>query len=186
MQAVASDAVSTRNKFCGRVCFWGTSLSRVLELARCITQYVFLPFATEANRYTPSFHFCYSPPRPMNVCQACRDTLCGDCCDKLVDSFHECLYCGLDLYKLYPKCLGIHACLSPGKLVYSSRDATANGDLKPLACACGKKHLKSAKGQQFMCARLARKVNLISNFSCFVLAFRPSDGKVKDQLGSLG
>lgn len=92
-------------------------------------------------------------------CASCGFGCCASCYEQydVAEDFDECSFCGLlacsfdDEYS----CLNNHACKSPGEVVYSARDAK-EGDEKSSLCACGKKHLESAKGQQFMCAWLRK------------------------------
>jgi hypothetical protein len=88
-----------------------------------------------------------SPPVNLVQCQECYCALCDTCCN-LETSFQECSYCGVDLCW---DCMDEHDCLSPGQIVYNARPA-ADGDDKSSLCSCGKKHLRSPEGQQFMCA----------------------------------
>mmetsp|Transcript_24825 Transcript_24825/g.44889 ORF Transcript_24825/g.44889 Transcript_24825/m.44889 type:complete len:276 (+) Transcript_24825:776-1603(+) len=98
----------------------------------------------------------YPSHPPISQCHRCTFGLCGDCCTGDIDErveFTKCCYCQLPWCD-DPECLesiGTHACKPPGELVYRARDAR-KGDNESNLCACGKKHLSSSKGQQFMCA----------------------------------
>lgn len=95
------------------------------------------------------------PSPPISMCQRCGIGLCRFCLNhnNLEGTvFQKCPCCELqwcnDSYCL-ERC-GTHDCTPPGEIVYSARNAR-KGDHEANLCACGKKHLSSPKGQQFMC-----------------------------------
>jgi len=122
------------------------------------------------------FMFC-GECSDMAYCGNCADDVCKDCqkdesgapvvaycktCDVglcvlcgPLDDFEECSYCGIYMCRDDPICVAKHVCTPPGELVYKSRNAM-EGDDKNSLCACGKKHLESSKGQQFMCVWLQK------------------------------
>lgn len=90
----------------------------------------------------------------LAICQSCGLRKCYDCSF----CFHKCSRCNLVCCKDDVLCMDafeVHACTPPGDLLYFARDARAGDDVANL-CTCGKKHLSSPKGQQFMCKWLRK------------------------------
>lgn len=88
------------------------------------------------------------------ACDSCGVGRCAGCYN-LDTMFQQCPCCGLFVCRDEFMCWNGHVCKSPGELVYSARNATADDDTDSL-CTCGKKHLTSAAEQQFMCAWLVK------------------------------
>ena len=89
--------------------------------------------------------------RKIVQCESCGWRQCVNCGirQNTLYDFEECVCCGKFLCK-DDYCKSDHVCASPGELVYKVRNAIDGDNAKNL-CACGKKHLESPNGQQFMC-----------------------------------
>ena len=88
------------------------------------------------------------------VCQSCSFRKCFDCSRKHHAELHACSYCPLTCCADNHMCMDafqVHVCKPPGELLYSARDAR-QWDHEANLCTCGKKHLSSPEGQQFMCS----------------------------------
>jgi hypothetical protein len=130
--------------------------------------------ACDMNISGPEFAYCdrcdahvcngcqaeaYTSP-PISNCQCCGIGLCRRCSapgDTMRVTFQNCSCCGLPCCCNDADCIdycGSHDCTPPGEILYSARDDRIGDNEANLSCACGKKHLASPKGQQFMCSWL--------------------------------
>jgi hypothetical protein len=130
--------------------------------------------ACDMNISGPEFAYCdrcdahvcngcqaeaYTSP-PISNCQCCGIGLCRRCSapgNIMRVTFQNCSCCGLPWCCNDADCIeycGSHDCTPPGEILYSARDARIGDNEANLSRACGKKHLASPKGQQFMCSWL--------------------------------